>query len=97
VAAGRPARVDEDLWDRLSDTVTDRLRKQGIRSMVSSPIIVENRLWGVVTVSSRRGPFPPDAADCPTDFTELPATAVGNAQSRTELASSRTRDRGRHG
>jgi hypothetical protein len=46
VAAGRPARVDEDLWDRLSDTVADRLRMQGIRSMVASPIIVENRLWG---------------------------------------------------
>jgi GAF domain-containing protein len=75
---GRSARVDEDLWDRLSGTIADRLRKQGIRSMAASPIIVENRLWGVVTVSSRGGPFPSDA-DCPTDFTELLATAVGNA------------------
>jgi signal transduction histidine kinase len=88
---GRSARVDEDLWDKLSDPVADRLRKQGIRSMVASPIIVESRLWGVVTVSSRRGPFPSDAADRLGDFTELLATAVGNAQSRTELAGSRTR------
>ena len=88
---GRSARIDEDLWDRLSDPVADRLRKQGIRSMVASPVIVENRLWGVVTVSSRRGPFPSDAADRLADFTELLATAVGNAQSRTELAGSRTR------
>ena len=88
---GRSARVDEDLWDKLSDPVADRLRKQGIRSMVASPIIVESRLWGVVTVSSRRGPFPSDAADRLADFTELLATAVGNAQSRTELAGSRTR------
>ena len=34
---GRSARVDEDLWDRLSDTVADRLRKQGIRPMVGEP------------------------------------------------------------
>jgi len=88
---GRSARVDEDLWDKLSDPVAARLRKQGIRSMVASPIIVESRLWGVVTVSSRRGPFPSDAADRLADFTELLATAVGNAQSRTELAGSRTR------
>ena len=88
---GRSARIDEDVWDALPGPAADRLRKLGIRSMVASPIIVESRLWGVITVSSRRGPFPADAADRLADFTELLATAIGNAESRAELAASRAR------
>ena len=88
---GRSARIDEDVWDTLPGPAADRLRKLGIRSMVASPIIVESRLWGVITVSSRRGPFPADAADRLADFTELLATAIGNAESRGELAASRAR------
>ena len=88
---GRSARVDEDLWSGVADPVADALRELGIRSMVASPIIVEGRLWGVVTALTRRGPFPSDAADRLADFTELVATAVGNAESRAELAASRAR------
>jgi signal transduction histidine kinase len=88
---GRSARVDEDEWSGMSDPVADTLRRVGIRSMAASPIVVEGRLWGVVTVLTRRAPFPPGAADRMADFTELVATAVGNAESRAELAASRTR------
>ena len=88
---GRSARVDEEMWSSVSDPVADGLREQGIRSIVASPIIVEGRLWGVVTALSTRGPFPADAADRMADFTELVATAVGNAQSRAELVASRAR------
>ena len=88
---GRSARVDENAWSDESDPVADRLRELGIRSMVASPIIVDGRLWGVVVASTSRGPFPPGTADRLTDFTELVATAVGNAQSRAELAASRAR------
>jgi signal transduction histidine kinase len=59
--------------------------------MVASPIIVEGRLWGVVNALSRRGPFPANTADRMADFTELAGTAVGNAESRAEVAASRTR------
>jgi signal transduction histidine kinase len=88
---GRSARVDEDQWSSVSDPVADRLRELGIRSMVASPIIVEGRLWGVVAAVTRRGPFPSDAAGRLADFTELVATAVGNAQSRAEHGASRAR------
>jgi signal transduction histidine kinase len=88
---GRPAQVDEDVWLGLGDPIADALRELGIRSMVASPIVVEGRLWGVVNALSVRGPFPPDIADRMADFTELVATAVGNAESRAELAASRTR------
>ena len=88
---GRPARADQDQWSSVPDPVADGLRTLGIRSVVASPIIVEGRLWGVVTVLTTRRPFPPDTADRLADFTELVATAVGNAESRAELAASRAR------
>jgi signal transduction histidine kinase len=88
---GRSAQVDEDQWSSVSDPAADGLRSLGIRSTVASPIIVEGRLWGAVSASSRRGPFPPGTADRMADFTELIATAVGSAQSRAELAASRAR------
>jgi signal transduction histidine kinase len=88
---GRAARVDEDQWSDVSDPDAEALRELGIRSIVASPIIVESRLWGVVTASTRRGPFPSGTADRMADFTELVATAVGNAESRAELAASRAR------
>ncbi len=88
---GRSARVDEDQWSNVSDPAADALRELGIRSMVASPIIVEGRLWGVVAALTRRGPFPSDAAGRLADFTELVATAVGNAESRAELTASRAR------
>ncbi len=88
---GRSARVDEDQWRGVSDPVADGLRELGIRSTVASPINVEGRLWGVVVVLTRREPFPSDTAGRMADFTELVATAVGNAQSRAELTASRAR------
>jgi signal transduction histidine kinase len=88
---GRSAQVEEDLWSGVPDPVAGALRELGIRSMVASPIIVDGRLWGVVNAMSTRGPFPAGTADRMADFTELVATAIGNAQSRAELAASRTR------
>ncbi|MDT4970517.1 MAG: hypothetical protein QOG22_660 [Pseudonocardiales bacterium] len=82
---GRAAQVDEDQWSNVSDPVADGLRVLGIRSMMASPIIVEGRLWGVVTVMTRRGPFPASTADRMADFTELAATAIANAQAHQEL------------
>ena len=88
---GRPAQVDEDTWSGVSDPVADTMRELGVGSMVASPILVEGRLWGVFSASRTGGPFAAGTADQMADFTELVATAVGNAESRAELAASRTR------
>ena len=88
---GRPTQADEDLWSTVSDPVADRLRELGIRSAAASPIVIEGRLWGIVSAWTRRGRFPPGAAARLANFTELLATAVGNAESRAELAASRAR------
>jgi signal transduction histidine kinase len=88
---GRCEQVDADAWSGAADPMAQRLRELGIRSMVASPITVEGRLWGVVNALSRQGPFPAGTAERMADFTELVATAVGNAESRAQLAASRTR------
>ncbi|MDT4927546.1 MAG: hypothetical protein QOF92_413, partial [Pseudonocardiales bacterium] len=88
---GRSAQADEDAWSSVSDPAAEGLRRLGIRSMAASPIIVEGGLWGVVLAMTKQGPFADGAADRMADFTELVATAVGNAESRAQLAASRTR------
>jgi signal transduction histidine kinase len=55
------------------------------------PIHVDGRLWGAIGVGSGQGPLPPDTEQRMTQFTDLVATAVANAQNRAELISSRTR------
>ena len=50
----------------------------GIRSTVASPILVEGRLWGAMTVSAKREPLPPDTEERLANFTELVATAIAN-------------------
>jgi signal transduction histidine kinase len=82
---GHSARIDDDGWGSIRDPVADDLRKQGVKSIVASPIFVEDRLWGVVTVLTRRGRFPSETADRMTDFTELAATAIANAQAEQDL------------
>ena len=64
---------------------------EGLRSAVGMPVHVQGRLWGMIAVGSGEGPLPPDTEQRMTEFTELVATAVANAQSRAELMSSRAR------
>lgn len=88
---GHCAQVDEDAWRSRPEPFAVALRELGVRSMVASPVIVEGSLWGVVNALSTRGPFPSGTANRMAEFTDLVAAAVGNAESRAELAASRTR------
>jgi GAF domain-containing protein len=83
---GRPARVDR--FAHVSGPIGVAGRRSGFHSAVGTPIVVEGRLWGVMTVSSTAAnrPLPPDIEARLGSFTELVATAVANAQSRTGLA-----------
>jgi signal transduction histidine kinase len=64
---------------------------EGLRSAVAMPIHVNGRLWGMIAVGSGQGPLPPDSEQRMSEFTDLVATAVANAQSRAELNASRAR------
>jgi signal transduction histidine kinase len=63
----------------------------GLRSAVTAPIYVHGRLWGAIAVGSETTPLPRDAEHRVTDFTDLVAAAVANAQSRADLMASRAR------
>jgi signal transduction histidine kinase len=84
---GQPARVDD--YEDIPGG--EPYLAEGLRSAVAMPVHVQGRLWGMIAVGSGQGPLPPDTEQRMTEFTELVATAVANAQSRAELMTSRAR------
>ena len=88
---GRPARLDH-YAETASGPLGTGVEEAGIRSSVATPIIVEGRLWGVISAGSVLAqPLPTDTEARLGSFTELVATAIANAESRAALAASRMR------
>ncbi len=82
---GRPARIED--YALVTGEIAAVVRGAGMRSAVASPIVVERRLWGaMVVLSPRHEPLPEDTEARLTDFTELVATAIANAESREARA-----------
>ena len=88
---GCSARVDAMDWSSASGPVAGAARRLGIVSSVASPIVVEGRLWGAMNVASADELLPFGLEGRLEKFTELLATAIANAESRSELAASRRR------
>jgi GAF domain-containing protein len=87
---GRPARAGSA--ENASPQIAALAHRLGVTSTVAAPIVVEGHLWGGVSVSSQQPePLPPDTESRMTNFAELVATAIANAEARTELAVSRAR------
>ena len=82
-ATGRATRLDAD--GRAAAVVPHIFRTEGVHSAVNAPVVVEGTIWGTVGVASRRGRLPVDTEQRLAGFTELVATAIANAQARTEL------------
>jgi signal transduction histidine kinase len=87
---GRPARVDEADLDEVGGPDADLLRLREFLYQVGSPVVVEGELWGAMCLNSSRE-LPPDTDVRLASFVELIATAIANAESRSELAASRRR------
>jgi signal transduction histidine kinase len=81
---GRPARV-EDYTD-LPGALAAAARDHGFNRVAGAPIIVDGRVWGVISTSSPDAPLPDDLEDRLEEFTELVATAIANSQAQDELA-----------
>jgi GAF domain-containing protein len=81
---GRSARTGAHL-STVEGPIGDIQRRLGIMSSVASPIVVEGRLWGAMSVQSQE-PLPPDTDERVEKFTELVATAIADAESRAALA-----------
>jgi signal transduction histidine kinase len=88
---GRSARVDAMDWSSASGPVAGAARRLGIVSSVASPVVAEGRLWGAMIAVSTDELLPVGLEGRLEKFTELLATAIANAESRSELAASRRR------
>ena len=63
--------------------------RAALRSGVGTPIHVDGRLCGMIAVASGEGPLPPGTEQRMSEFTDLAARAVANAQNRGALEASR--------
>jgi len=87
---GRAVRTD--FPENASGPVAALVRRLGVTSTVGTPIVVEGRLWGGMSVSSRHPELlPTDTESRIANFAELVAMAIANAESRAELMASRAR------
>jgi signal transduction histidine kinase len=81
---GRVARIDNH--DGVSGPEAERIRDAGIGSIVGAPIVIDGHLWGAAIIgTTQREPLSLDAEARLCDFTDLVATAIGNAQTRADL------------
>jgi len=87
---GRSARLGVVDWASHAGPVAEAGRRLEVHSQVSSPIIVEGRLWGVIAMNAREE-LPPDTELRLEKFAELVTTAIANAENKSELAASRRR------
>jgi signal transduction histidine kinase len=88
---GRSARVDEMNWSSASGPVAATARRLGVVSTVCSPIVVQGRLWGAMSLSSTDQLLSTDTEKRLEEFTGLVATAIANTEAQAALAASRVR------
>jgi signal transduction histidine kinase len=88
---GRPARIDD--YAGVESAGAPLAGELGLGAVIGVPVVVEGRIWGVMTVGLEKGrpSLPSDTFERLKAFTELVATAISNAETRTELSASRAR------
>jgi GAF domain-containing protein len=75
-----------DGWTGIAGPIAAFIRDElGVRSTVGTPIVVGGRVWGVLAVHSRE-PLPHESEARMDQFSNLVATAIGNAEARGEVA-----------
>jgi signal transduction histidine kinase len=81
---GRPARVQD--YAGLTGSLAAEANEHRLNRVAGAPIIVDGRVWGVISTSSQDAPLPDDLEDRLAGFTELVATAIANSQTREDFA-----------
>jgi signal transduction histidine kinase len=87
---GRSARMSGAYLASVGGPIPAGFGRPGTVCTVASPIVVEGRLWGAMVVAASEE-LPPDAEERMEKVGELVATAIANAESKSELAASRRR------
>ena len=86
----RPARIASTA--QASGDAIAVIRPTGLRSGVGTPIIVQDRLWGIMMANStNERELAPDTEARLASFTDLVATAIANAEHLAQLTASRAR------
>jgi signal transduction histidine kinase len=86
----QPARIEQ--FDQADRTTAELARALGVNAAVGAPIFVDGRLWGTIVANWHREKSPPaDTEARMMKFAQLLETAIANADSRDQLAASRTR------
>ena len=80
----------KDRFEHLPGDIADLARRLGTKSAVAAPIIIDDRLWGAALGASS-GHLPAAAEGRIAHFADLIATAISNAETRSELTASRAR------
>jgi PAS domain S-box-containing protein len=87
VQTGAPARINsrEDLQTEIA---RQRWEDLGLHATIGAPVVVDGRVWGVVTASRTHpdDPFPEGAEQRLGDFAALVAQAIANAGAQRDLA-----------
>lgn len=89
---GKAARMDN--YDDVPGEYAAEIRGFSAYPAVGAPIFVNRRLWGLIvafTPKEANALLPVDVESRLAAFTELLATAIANAQARTDLVASRAR------
>jgi PAS domain S-box-containing protein len=77
----RAVRIDD--FGATDGPLAEVARASGIRSVVATPIVVEDRLWGALaTGTANAGPLPPETEPRLAEFTDLMATAIANTEAK---------------
>jgi signal transduction histidine kinase len=81
---GRPWRIGD--YSAVTGAIAEHGRSHGIRSAVGCPIVVGGRVWGAIGAARYEDEaFPPEAETRIAQFADLVATAIANAEARTEV------------
>ena len=90
LSTGRPASMYFD--DDDDGEAAALYHRYGLRSTLGAPIFVGGRLWGLMVTAWAGEQVRPERLEPRmSEFTELVATAIANAEGRAELAASRAR------
>jgi PAS domain S-box-containing protein len=87
---GKPARIGN--YETARGPIADFARsvESNVIAAVGAPIVVDGRVWGYIVTSWSEEP-PPDTEERMLRFGELLGTAIANAESSSDLLSSRAR------
>jgi PAS domain S-box-containing protein len=88
--AERSTRIES--YEGARGVIAEMARAAGVRVAVGAPIVVDGRLWGVVSAGwNWEEPPPADTEQRMAQFAQLLDTAIANADNRVELIASRAR------